>query len=181
MVPLTTAAERRADARKKEGNEEFRKGNYALALSIYDESLQQCPDYLPALSNRVACHLALGNIDECIRDASAVIAKEPRNVKALMRRAMAYEMMNDRSKGARLAYADYSLVHNDTQKCQLSAADGVRRMRARIDEADGEDSTSARHLRVVSQRTLELKSSPSENISAPAVTFSGYLYKQGSG
>jgi len=46
---------------------------------------------LKALSNRAACYKQISNFDGTIEDCTAVIEIEPENVKALVRRAQAFE------------------------------------------------------------------------------------------
>ena len=44
-----------------------------------------------ALSNRAACYKQISNFDGTIEDTTAVLELEPDNVKALVRRAQAFE------------------------------------------------------------------------------------------
>ena len=56
--------------KKKEGDTVFIDGHLEKARILYDEALQLENYYVSALSNRAACHLGLGNIEECISDCS---------------------------------------------------------------------------------------------------------------
>lgn len=46
---------------------------------------------IKALSNRAACYKQISNFDGVIEDSSAVLEADPENVKALIRRAQAFE------------------------------------------------------------------------------------------
>ena len=53
--------------------------------------LSSPPPSLQALSNRAACYKQISNFDGTIEDCSAVLEAESNNVKALVRRAQAFE------------------------------------------------------------------------------------------
>lgn len=62
----------------------------------YTECLNQIPDKRSPLaincySNRSACYKQLSNFDATVEDTTAVLEVEPSNVKALVRRAQAFE------------------------------------------------------------------------------------------
>lgn len=103
---------------KEEGNKLFRKGQYSEAGACYSNAIQRletgtcvfclwtCADSWPALAgagqeaslstllnNRAACHLKNGNSQGCVADCSRSLELVPVNVKALVRRAKAYEHM----------------------------------------------------------------------------------------
>lgn len=52
----------------------FRSGNAAEALAPYDQALEEQPRFLACAANRSACHLALGQQREVIRDCTHVLA-----------------------------------------------------------------------------------------------------------
>lgn len=62
----------------------------------YTECLDNLPNKRSALaikcfSNRSACYKQLSNFDATVEDTTAVLEIEPNNVKALVRRAQAFE------------------------------------------------------------------------------------------
>ncbi|CAM9644204.1 unnamed protein product, partial [Choristocarpus tenellus] len=66
------------------------------AIKAYTECLDNIPSKTSPLaikcySNRSACYKQLSNFDGTVQDTSAVLEAEPNNVKALMRRAQAFE------------------------------------------------------------------------------------------
>lgn len=66
------------------------------AIGKYTECLDNLPDKRSPLaikcySNRSACYKQLSNFDATVEDTTAVLEVEPNNVKALVRRAQAFE------------------------------------------------------------------------------------------
>lgn len=65
----------------------------------YTECLDQIPDKRSPLaikcySNRSACHMQLSNFNATVEDTTAVLEMEPNNVKALGRRAQAFDAID---------------------------------------------------------------------------------------
>lgn len=83
---------------KEQGDDKYKNGMFEEAIGLYSKCLDQARSsgdkgqtYLKALSNRSACYKQLSNFDATIEDSSEVIELEPDNVKALVRRAQAFE------------------------------------------------------------------------------------------
>jgi tetratricopeptide (TPR) repeat protein len=83
---------------KENGDEKYKNGMFEEAISLYSKCIDQArasgndqETLIKALSNRSACYKQLSNFDATIEDTSAVIDLEPDNVKALVRRAQAFE------------------------------------------------------------------------------------------
>lgn len=62
----------------------------------YSECLDSLPDKrsplaIKCFSNRSACYKQLSNFDATVADTTSVLEVEPENVKALVRRAQAFE------------------------------------------------------------------------------------------
>lgn len=71
-------------------------GMFEEAIQLYSQCISQStnnssPLVIKALSNRAACYKQLSNFDATISDCTAVLEAEPDNVKALVRRAQAFE------------------------------------------------------------------------------------------
>lgn len=88
------------EAMKEKGDEKYKAGMFEEAISLYTKCIDQgrsSGDVAPggtvmkALGNRSACYKQLSNFDGTIEDCTAVIDVEPENVKALVRRAQAFE------------------------------------------------------------------------------------------
>jgi tetratricopeptide (TPR) repeat protein len=105
--PEVEFARRLSQARgiKARGNELFRDGQYARALDAYNEALAMLENFenspasvreerdreqIRLLLNRAAAELKLNDNERCIADCNAVLAREPTNLKAIFRRALAY-------------------------------------------------------------------------------------------
>lgn len=81
---------------KEKGDDFYKKAAFEDAIKKYTECLDQLPDKRSQLavkcySNRSACYKQLSNFDATVEDTTAVLEVEPSNVKALIRRAQAFE------------------------------------------------------------------------------------------
>ena len=90
----------RAEELKALGNARYKAGDFFEAIRLYGRAICFCPlddrhNHSRAVfhSNRAACHLALGRYEQCIDDCSVAIDLDSRYVRALMRRAKAYEKL----------------------------------------------------------------------------------------
>ena len=81
---------------KEKGDDEYKKANFEGAIDFYTKCLdatsdKTCTLAVKAYSNRAACFKQISNFDGTIEDCSMVLEAEPNNVKALVRRAQAFE------------------------------------------------------------------------------------------
>uniref|UniRef100_A0A8C9NFL5 Translocase of outer mitochondrial membrane 34 n=1 Tax=Serinus canaria TaxID=9135 RepID=A0A8C9NFL5_SERCA len=79
---------------KEEGNELVKKGNHKKAVEKYSESLKlnkECATY----TNRALCYLTLKQYKEAAQDCTEALKLDPKNVKALYRRAQALKELKD--------------------------------------------------------------------------------------
>lgn len=84
---------------KEKGDELYKNAQFESAIAEYTKCLdalekknqQGSPLALKAYSNRAACYKQISNFDGTIADCTAVLEVEPENVKALIRRAQAFE------------------------------------------------------------------------------------------
>jgi stress-induced-phosphoprotein 1 len=84
---------------KERGDEAFKSANFEGAIEHYTkclEGLQRRGESLSDLAmkahaNRAACYKQISNFDGVIEDCTAVLEVDPENVKALVRRAQAFE------------------------------------------------------------------------------------------
>nr|XP_025850524.1 sperm-associated antigen 1 [Vulpes vulpes] len=83
-------------------------------------------------SNRAACSLKEGNCGGCIQDCNRALELHPFSVKPLLRRAMAYETLEQYQK----AYVDYKTVLQIDCKIQL-ANDSINRITRILMNLDG--------------------------------------------
>ncbi|KAK3377906.1 mitochondrial outer membrane 72K protein [Podospora didyma] len=75
---------------KEAGNKAYGAKDYAKAIELYTKAILCKPDPV-YYSNRAACHNALSEWDKVIEDTTAAIALDPEYIKALNRRANAYD------------------------------------------------------------------------------------------
>ncbi|NXN95518.1 TOM34 protein, partial [Rhinopomastus cyanomelas] len=90
----SAAGMERARTLKEEGNELVKKGHHKKAVEKYSESLklnQECATY----TNRALCYLALKQYKEVAQDCTEALRLDPKNVKALYRRAQALKELKD--------------------------------------------------------------------------------------
>lgn len=83
-------------------------------------------------SNRAACHLKEGNCGGCVRDCDRALELHPFSVKPLLRRAMAYETLEQYQK----AYVDYKTVLQIDCGIQI-ANDSINRITRILMDLDG--------------------------------------------
>lgn len=84
---------------KEKGDEEYKAANFEGAIEHYTKCIDALKSSgqgeselaLKAHSNRAACYKQISNFDGVIEDCTAVLEVEPENVKALIRRAQAFE------------------------------------------------------------------------------------------
>lgn len=94
-VPEVTRLER-AQKFKAEGNKHFGKGEYDKAITLYDRAIEECPvtdkiDLATFYQNRAAAYEQLGAWTKVIGDCTKALDLNQKYVKALQRRARAYE------------------------------------------------------------------------------------------
>ena len=83
---------------KEKGDDLYKKAQFELAIQEYTKCMdglkgaeKQSELAIKALANRSACFKQISNFDGTIEDCTAVLEVEPDNVKALIRRAQAFE------------------------------------------------------------------------------------------
>uniref|UniRef100_G3TVX7 Sperm-associated antigen 1 n=1 Tax=Loxodonta africana TaxID=9785 RepID=G3TVX7_LOXAF len=128
------------NALKSEGNELFKNGQFAEAALKYSAAIAQlesagnesADDPSILYSNRAACYLKEGNCSGCIQDCNRALELHPFSVKPLLRRAMAYEALEQYRK----AYVDYKTVLQIDCGIQV-ANDGINRIARVLMDLDG--------------------------------------------
>ncbi|KAK3551827.1 hypothetical protein QTP70_029006 [Hemibagrus guttatus] len=126
---------------RSEGNELYMKGQYGDAEEKYTYGittltqlgLYSKDDMFVLYCNRAACFLKMGQCFECVSDCYRALHLKPFSVKALLRRAMAFETLEK----FRLAYVDYRTVQqiHNTHSVQQH----VNRVTKVLMDQDGSD------------------------------------------
>lgn len=84
---------------KERGDEAYKAANFEVAVGFYTQCIdalkrdgkETSPLAIKAFSNRSACFKQISNFDGTIEDCPMVLEVEPDNIKALIRRAQAFE------------------------------------------------------------------------------------------
>ena len=137
-----------AESLKNQGNLAMKAGDHAGAVDAYTRALELDSSNLATRNNRALALLKLGRHVDAERDASAVLAVEPNNPKALYRRGAARRVQGttqamDDGSALRLleqALADFQILRqleptNQQASAEHAAIEGeVLRARARLKE-----------------------------------------------
>ncbi|XP_020824967.1 sperm-associated antigen 1 isoform X2 [Phascolarctos cinereus] len=137
--PLPLPAATAADL-KSQGNELFRNGQFGEAVLKYSQAVEklqglgsESADELSVLySNRAACYLKEGNCSGCVEDCNRALELHPFSIKPLLRRAVAYETMEQYRK----AYVDYKTILQIDNRIQ-AANDSINRITRTLIDQDG--------------------------------------------
>ncbi|RYO94047.1 hypothetical protein DL766_004102 [Monosporascus sp. MC13-8B] len=119
---------------KNAGNKAYGSKDYNRAIDLYSKAILCKPDSI-FYSNRAACYNALGSWDQVVEDTTAAINLDPLYVKALNRRANAYEHLEQFSE-ALLDFTASCII--DEFKNESSAA-AVERLLKKVAEQKAED------------------------------------------
>lgn len=117
---------------KAAGNRAYGAKSYNEAIKLYGQALICKPDPV-YYSNRAACYNALSQWDKVIEDTTAAIALDSEYVKALNRRAHAYEHL-DRYSEALLDYTAGCIIDGFRNE---GSAQSVERLLKKVADAKG--------------------------------------------
>lgn len=70
---------------KNTGNDQYKKGNFAEALSLYDRAVSLAPDRASYRSNRAATLISLGRLSEAYQECEESLKLDPLYVRAQQR------------------------------------------------------------------------------------------------
>lgn len=130
---------------KVAGNKAYGSKDFSRAIDLYGKAILCKPDPV-YYSNRAACYNALSEWDQVVADTSAAIAMDPEYVKALNRRAHAYEHLTKYSE-ALLDYTASCII--DGFKSEQSAQ-SVERLLKKVAEKKGKAILEAKGKRLPS-------------------------------
>lgn len=110
----------RAHQEKIKGNESFRAGDYNEAIVYYSRSLSVDDSIVATHNNRALAYIKLSRWTRAIADLDVVLAQEPRNIKALVRKATAFKGANKLGDALAVASRVLELAPNnkDARKLQ---------------------------------------------------------------
>lgn len=117
---------------KVAGNKAYGDKSYNEAIELYGRAILCKPDPI-FYSNRAACYNALGDWNKVVEDTTAAISLDSEYVKALNRRANAYEHLQKNSE----ALLDYTASCIIDQFRNDQSAQSVERLLKKVAEAKG--------------------------------------------
>ena len=130
---------------KAAGNKAYGDKHYNDAIDLYGKAIICKPDPI-FYSNRAACYNALGEWDKVVEDTSAAIALDSEYVKALNRRANAYEHL-ERNSEALLDYTASCIIDSFRNE---QSAQSVERLLKKVAEAKAKTILSSKEKKLPS-------------------------------
>ena len=130
---------------KAAGNTAYGSKDYVKAIDLYGKAILCKPDPI-FYSNRAACYNALGQWEKVIEDTTAAINLDNEYVKALNRRANAYEHMEKYSE-ALLDFTASCIIDGFRNE---SSAQAVERLLKKVAEAKGKAILASKDKRLPS-------------------------------
>lgn len=101
----------RASAAKSQGNELYKEKEFAAAAEAYTRGIELTPKDHPTIAilyaNRAACYANLKRNEDVISDCTNALAIDPRYIKALLRRAVAYENLENHQEAL---YGTFTMI-----------------------------------------------------------------------
>ncbi|KAJ2885789.1 TOM (translocase of outer membrane) complex component, partial [Coemansia asiatica] len=135
-----------AQSLKSRGNKFFQAKRYSKAIELYTQALRFDEDPV-FYSNRAACYAADNNYPLVIEDCSSALKLEPRYVKALMRRAQAYES-TERFRESLYDFTTACILEDFNNNV---AASGAERVLKNLAELEARERISKRKPRLPSK------------------------------
>ena len=117
---------------KLSGNKAYGDKRYNEAIDLYSQAILCRPDPI-FYSNRAACQNAMGNWEKVVEDTTAALALDKEYVKALNRRANAYEHLQD-YKAALVDYTASCIIDGFRNQ---QAGESVEKLLKKVAEAEG--------------------------------------------
>lgn len=119
---------------KTSGNKAYGSKDYNKAIHLYSQAILCKPDPI-FYSNRAACFNALGEWDKVVEDTTAAVNLDATYVKALNRRANAYEHLEQYSE----ALLDFTASCIIDEFKNESSANAVERLLKKVAEVKADD------------------------------------------
>lgn len=138
------SVKKECEQQKKKGNEAFSLGEYAQAAVCYSLALDKATtlqtsaiDFIHILySNRAACFLKLGHHEKALDDANEALKLEPKFVKALFRKGLAYHALKQYKEALPVLAEAHKIEPKNKQikqALQFAEVGFEKEMRSRMD------------------------------------------------
>ncbi|KAE9556615.1 hypothetical protein FO519_000021 [Halicephalobus sp. NKZ332] len=141
-----------SEQEKQEGNSLFQKGDYPGALKHYNEAIKRNPENAVIYSNRAACYQKLMEFHKCIEDCDTCIKKDPKFVKAYLRKGTALIALREFTRAQRVYEEALTLDPNSKE-----AQDGL----ANCYRLNDEDPAKARERALQDPEIQQILADPS--------------------
>ncbi|XP_020254377.1 inactive TPR repeat-containing thioredoxin TTL3-like, partial [Asparagus officinalis] len=130
---MCRALSRRLDSEelKRMGNEEFKQGNFAEALALYDRAILIDPEKASYWSNKAAALTGLGKLIEAVAECREAVRLEPSYHKAHLRLGTLYLRLGE----AERALHHYKLSRNEASSADISRAQALQTHLSKCSEA----------------------------------------------
>ncbi|RNA25416.1 sperm-associated antigen 1 [Brachionus plicatilis] len=195
-LPQVKKVERQEDQQKlfedfkTKGNDFFKNNNYQKACELYSKCIEIDGGNTIAYSNRSLCYIKLKLPDLAIQDTSYVLGKEPNNVKALYRRALAYKdkkefesAINDLRKILSIEYNN-QIAKNELQNLEILIKEEqkiVNEKKVKIEEISENDQVNSekesKPIRKPVAQPAPILNIPKKNYDFSSIT-NGYEFLQ---
>jgi mitochondrial import receptor subunit TOM70 len=143
-LPVETRQEYAAKL-KQAGNSAYGNKEYNKAIELYSKAILCKPDPI-YYSNRAACYNALGELEKVVADTTAAINLDPEYVKAINRRANAYEHLKKYGE-ALLDFTASCIIDNFKND---SSAQSVERLLKKFAEQKAKEMMGSRPVKLPS-------------------------------
>ncbi|KAJ1667935.1 TOM (translocase of outer membrane) complex component [Coemansia sp. RSA 1813] len=140
------ALKQMAQTLKSRGNKFFQAKRYSKAIELYTQALRFDQDPV-FYSNRAACYAASNEHEKVISDCTNALNLEPQYVKALMRRAQAYES-TDRFRDSLYDFTTACILEDFKNNLAASSAERVLK---KLAEAEARERVEKRQPRLPSK------------------------------
>lgn len=74
-----------AEEKKNEGNDHYKAQNYQMALRLYSDAINLCPEAAAFYGNRAACHMMLGDYKSALHDSRQAVSIDDKFEKGYVR------------------------------------------------------------------------------------------------
>ncbi|XP_018902985.1 dnaJ homolog subfamily C member 7 [Bemisia tabaci] len=95
VLPSDIPDNRSAEARKEQGNNQFKRKKYDKALIHYNEAIKLCPEAACYYGNRAACYLMMGQYKRALEDSKKSVDLDSKFVKGYLRLVKCYIALGD--------------------------------------------------------------------------------------
>jgi len=122
---------------KEKGDQAYKNAQFENAVTHYTKCLnalgeKTSPLALKCLGNRAACYKQISNFDGTVEDCTYVLEVEPENVKALVRRAQAFEAVERYRFALQDVKAVLSMPYNTIGKANYDLCNGLQHRLNRV-------------------------------------------------